>query len=38
VAELLILQQYLFGQPTNDNLKELYKNSEKASTGLRIEF
>jgi ribosomal protein S6--L-glutamate ligase len=26
------------GQPTNDNLKELYKNSEKASTGLRIEF
>jgi ribosomal protein S6--L-glutamate ligase len=22
-------QQYLLGQPTNDNLKELYKNSEK---------
>ncbi|EIA07954.1 30S ribosomal protein S6--L-glutamate ligase [Flavobacterium frigoris] len=29
-------QQYLLGQPTTDNLKELYKNSEKASTGLRI--
>jgi ribosomal protein S6--L-glutamate ligase len=29
-------QQYLLGQPTSDNLKELYKNSEKASTGLRI--
>jgi ribosomal protein S6--L-glutamate ligase len=24
------------GQPTTDNLKELYKNSEKATTGLRI--
>jgi ribosomal protein S6--L-glutamate ligase len=30
-------QQYLLGQPTNDNLKELYKNQRK-STGLRIEF
>ncbi|SEA32230.1 SSU ribosomal protein S6P modification protein [Flavobacterium gillisiae] len=29
-------QQYLLGQPTTDNLKELYKNSEKAATGLRI--
>ncbi|MFQ3173483.1 MAG: ribosomal protein S6--L-glutamate ligase [Flavobacterium sp.] len=29
-------QQYLLGQPTTDNLKELYKNSAKASTGLRI--
>jgi ribosomal protein S6--L-glutamate ligase len=29
-------QQYLLGQPTNDNLKEVYKNSEKASSGLRI--
>jgi ribosomal protein S6--L-glutamate ligase len=29
-------QQYLLGQPTTDNLKELYKNSEKATTGLRI--
>jgi ribosomal protein S6--L-glutamate ligase len=29
-------QQYLLGQPTSDNLKELYKNSAKASTGLRI--
>jgi ribosomal protein S6--L-glutamate ligase len=28
-------QQYLLGQPTNDN-KELYKKPEKASTGLRI--
>jgi ribosomal protein S6--L-glutamate ligase len=28
-------QQYLLGQPTNDNLKELYK-TQKASTGLRI--
>jgi ribosomal protein S6--L-glutamate ligase len=37
VAEfLLILRSNTFGQPTNDNLKELYKNSEKASTGLRI--
>jgi ribosomal protein S6--L-glutamate ligase len=29
-------QQYLLGQPTPDNLKEVYKNSEKASSGLRI--
>jgi ribosomal protein S6--L-glutamate ligase len=29
-------QQYLLGQPTSDNLKEVYKNSEKASSGLRI--
>jgi ribosomal protein S6--L-glutamate ligase len=29
-------QQYLLGQPTSDNLKELYKNTEKAKTGLRI--
>jgi ribosomal protein S6--L-glutamate ligase len=29
-------QQYLLGQPTTDNLKELYKNSEKATTGLCI--
>jgi ribosomal protein S6--L-glutamate ligase len=29
-------QQYLLGQPTNDRLKEVYKNSEKASSGLRI--
>ncbi|MCW2120100.1 30S ribosomal protein S6--L-glutamate ligase [Flavobacterium sp. 7A] len=29
-------QQYLLGQPTPENLKELYKNSEKATTGLRI--
>jgi ribosomal protein S6--L-glutamate ligase len=29
-------QQYLLGQPTLDNLKELYKNTEKAKTGLRI--
>jgi len=29
-------QQYLLGQPSSDNLKELYKNSEKATTGLRI--
>jgi ribosomal protein S6--L-glutamate ligase len=29
-------QQYLLGQPTSENLKELYKNSAKASTGLRI--
>ncbi|WP_413998746.1 30S ribosomal protein S6--L-glutamate ligase [Flavobacterium sp. W1B] len=29
-------QKYLLGQPTNDSLKELYKNSEKASSGLRI--
>ncbi|HEY4617434.1 MAG TPA: 30S ribosomal protein S6--L-glutamate ligase [Flavobacterium sp.] len=29
-------QQYLLGQPTSDSLKELYKNTEKAKTGLRI--
>ncbi len=29
-------QKYLLGQPSQDNLKELYKNSEKASSGLRI--
>lgn len=29
-------QQYLLGQPTSDNLIEVYKNSEKASSGLRI--
>ena len=29
-------QQYLLGQPTHDSLKEVYKNSEKASSGLRI--
>ncbi len=29
-------RQYLLGQPTSENLKELYKNSEKASSGLRI--
>lgn len=29
-------QKYLLGQPTPDSLKELYKNSEKASSGLRI--
>jgi ribosomal protein S6--L-glutamate ligase len=29
-------QQYLLGQPTSDSLKEVYKNSEKASTGMRI--
>jgi len=29
-------QQYLLGQPTTDNLKEVYKNSVKASSGLRI--
>jgi ribosomal protein S6--L-glutamate ligase len=29
-------QQYLLGQHTTDNLKEFYKNSEKASSGLRI--
>src|SRR3970040_392122 len=29
-------QKYLLGQPTTDSLKELYKNSEKASSGLRI--
>ncbi|APA00460.1 30S ribosomal protein S6--L-glutamate ligase [Flavobacterium commune] len=29
-------QQFLLGQPTNDSLKEIYKNSEKAPSGLRI--
>ena len=29
-------QQYLLGQPTSDRLKEVYKNSEKASSGIRI--
>lgn len=29
-------QQYLLGQPTSDSLKEVYKNSEKAISGLRI--
>ena len=29
-------EQYLLGQPTTDNLKEVYKNSEKESSGLRI--
>ena len=29
-------QQYLLGQPTSENLKEVYENSEKASSGLRI--
>jgi len=29
-------QQYVLGQPTTDNLKEVYKNCEKASSGLRI--
>ncbi|MFI0491686.1 30S ribosomal protein S6--L-glutamate ligase [Flavobacterium sp.] len=29
-------QKYLLGQPTADSLKEVYKNSEKASSGLRI--
>jgi ribosomal protein S6--L-glutamate ligase len=29
-------QQYLLGQPTTDNLKEAYKNAEKASSGIRI--
>ena len=29
-------QQYLLGQPTSDSLKEVYKNSEKVSSGLRI--
>uniref|UniRef100_UPI00261E22D4 30S ribosomal protein S6--L-glutamate ligase n=1 Tax=Flavobacterium sp. TaxID=239 RepID=UPI00261E22D4 len=29
-------QKYLLGQPSVDNLKELYKNAEKASSGLRI--
>ncbi len=29
-------QLYLLGQSTTDNLKEIYKDSEKAATGLRI--
>ncbi len=29
-------QIYLLGQSTNDNLKEIYKDAEKAVTGLRI--
>jgi ribosomal protein S6--L-glutamate ligase len=29
-------QKYLLGQPTSDSLASLYKNSEKASSGLRI--
>ncbi|MBK0368435.1 30S ribosomal protein S6--L-glutamate ligase [Flavobacterium agrisoli] len=29
-------QKYLLGQPTSEKLNELYKNSEKASSGLRI--
>jgi len=29
-------QKYLLGQPTAESLKELYQNSEKASSGLRI--
>ncbi len=29
-------QKYLLGQPTAESLKELYQNSEKAKTGLRI--
>lgn len=29
-------QKYLLGQPSSDTLKELYHNSEKAKTGLRI--
>lgn len=29
-------QKYLLGQPTAESLTELYKNSEKASSGLRI--
>ena len=29
-------QQYLLGQPSSDNLKEVYKNAEKVSSGLRI--
>jgi hypothetical protein len=31
-------QQYLLVNLPLDNLKELYKNSEKATTGLRIAF
>ena len=29
-------QQYLLGQPSTDNLKDVYKNSVKVSSGLRI--
>lgn len=29
-------QQYLLGQPSIDNLKEVYKNANKMSSGLRI--
>nr|WP_315150036.1 30S ribosomal protein S6--L-glutamate ligase [uncultured Flavobacterium sp.] len=29
-------QQYLLGQPSVDNLKEVYKNANKISSGLRI--
>ncbi|WP_396171484.1 30S ribosomal protein S6--L-glutamate ligase [Flavobacterium sp.] len=29
-------QQYLLGQPSIDNLKEVYKNANKISSGLRI--
>ena len=29
-------QKYLLGEPTSDILTELYKSSEKATTGLRI--
>ena len=29
-------QQYLLGQTTTDNLKEVYKNAVKSSSGLRI--
>ncbi len=29
-------EKYLLGQPSNESLQELYKNSEKAPTGLRI--
>lgn len=29
-------EKYLLGQPTNENLKELYKTTEKAPKGLRI--
>lgn len=29
-------QKYLLGQPSPDSLKDLYKNTEKASSGLRI--
>src|SRR5690606_39233553 len=29
-------QKYLLGQPSSDNLKELYKTADKAKSGLRI--